>query len=35
MGLIALPYYKDTNPGFAAIARHAIHEVLSEANVRS
>jgi aminoglycoside phosphotransferase (APT) family kinase protein len=35
MGLIALPYYKDTNPGFAAVARHAIREVLAETNIRS
>ncbi len=35
MGLIALPYYMDTNPGFAAVARHAIGEVLGEANICS
>lgn len=29
IGLIALPYYKDTNPGFAAVARHLIREVLT------
>lgn len=29
-GLIALPYYWDTNPGLAAIARHAIAEALAE-----
>ena len=29
--LVALPYYRETNPGLAAIARHAIAEVLSEA----
>ena len=28
--LIALPYYRETNPGLAAIARHAIAEVLTE-----
>jgi aminoglycoside phosphotransferase (APT) family kinase protein len=28
IALIALPYYKDTNPGFAAVARHLIREVL-------
>ncbi len=31
IGLIALPYYKKTNPGFAAIARHLIAEVLADA----
>jgi aminoglycoside phosphotransferase (APT) family kinase protein len=35
IGLIALPYYRETNPGFAAVARHLIDEVLAEANVRS
>jgi aminoglycoside phosphotransferase (APT) family kinase protein len=35
MGLIALPYYTETNPEFAAVARHMIGEVLTEANVRS
>jgi aminoglycoside phosphotransferase (APT) family kinase protein len=30
IALIALPYYKDTNPGFAKIARHLIREVLAE-----
>jgi aminoglycoside phosphotransferase (APT) family kinase protein len=29
-GLIALPYYKDTNPGMAAVARYTISEVLAE-----
>lgn len=29
-GLIALPYYWDTNPGLAAIARHAIAEALAD-----
>ena len=28
IGLIALPYYMDTNPVFAAVARHLIGEVL-------
>ncbi|HKO24724.1 MAG TPA: aminoglycoside phosphotransferase family protein [Chloroflexota bacterium] len=28
--LIALPYYKDTNPGFAAMARRTIAEVLAD-----
>ncbi len=30
VGLIALPYYKDTNPVLAATARHLIDEVLAE-----
>jgi aminoglycoside phosphotransferase (APT) family kinase protein len=30
IGLIALPYYVDTNPGFAAVARHLIREVLAD-----
>lgn len=30
IALVALPYYKDTNPGFAATARHLIEEVLAE-----
>ncbi|HMJ00561.1 MAG TPA: aminoglycoside phosphotransferase family protein [Gaiellaceae bacterium] len=30
IALIALPYYKDTNPVFANIARHLIREVLAE-----
>src|SRR5436309_848072 len=30
VGLIALPYYVDTNPMLAATARHLIHEVLSD-----
>jgi aminoglycoside phosphotransferase (APT) family kinase protein len=30
LGLIALPYYKETNPGFADVARHLIGEVLAE-----
>ena len=30
LGLIALPYYKDTNPGFADVARRLIGEVLAE-----
>ena len=28
--LVALPYYRETNPGLAAIARHAIAEVLAD-----
>ncbi len=30
VGLIALPYYKNTNPVLAGIARRAIEEVLAE-----
>jgi aminoglycoside phosphotransferase (APT) family kinase protein len=30
IALVALPYYKDTNPGFADIARHLIREVLAD-----
>lgn len=30
IALIALPYYKDTNPVFANVARHLIREVLAE-----
>lgn len=30
IALIALPYYRDTNPGFADVARHLIREVLWE-----
>lgn len=30
MGLMALPYYRTTNPGLAAIARRAIDEVLAD-----
>ncbi|WP_329427102.1 aminoglycoside phosphotransferase family protein [Streptosporangium sp. NBC_01495] len=30
IALIALPYYRDTNPVFAANARHVIHEVLTD-----
>jgi aminoglycoside phosphotransferase (APT) family kinase protein len=30
VALIALPYYKDTNPVFAATARHLIREVLAD-----
>ncbi|GAA4182835.1 aminoglycoside phosphotransferase family protein [Streptosporangium oxazolinicum] len=30
IALIALPYYRDTNPVFAANARHVIHEVLAD-----
>jgi len=32
-GLIALPHYRDTNPELAAIARHAIDEILTEDEV--
>lgn len=35
MGLIALPYYRETNPGFAAVARHMIDQVVADANVCS
>jgi aminoglycoside phosphotransferase (APT) family kinase protein len=31
IGLIALPYYQDTNPDFAAIARHMIEQVIGGA----
>jgi aminoglycoside phosphotransferase (APT) family kinase protein len=30
VGLIALPYYQNTNPALAAIARHAIAEALTD-----
>ncbi|SFS57199.1 aminoglycoside phosphotransferase family protein [Paenibacillus sp. BC26] len=30
MGLIALPYYKDTNPVFASVAKRIINEVLTD-----
>lgn len=30
IGLIALPYYKDTNPNFAATARHLVDQVLAD-----
>ena len=30
MGLIALPYYHETNPGLAGIARRAIQAVLAD-----
>jgi aminoglycoside phosphotransferase (APT) family kinase protein len=30
LALVALPYYRDTNPGFAAVARHVLREVLTE-----
>ena len=30
VGLIALPYYQNTNPILAAISRHAIDQVLAE-----
>jgi hypothetical protein len=29
-GLIALPYYVNSNPALSAIARHAIDEVLAD-----
>jgi aminoglycoside phosphotransferase (APT) family kinase protein len=34
VGLIALPYYSETNPTLAGIASRAIHEVLSDVKVR-
>lgn len=30
LGLVALPYYQNSNPVLANIARHAIHEVLND-----
>jgi aminoglycoside phosphotransferase (APT) family kinase protein len=30
LGLVALPYYRETNPEFAAIAQHAVDEILTE-----
>ena len=30
VALVALPYYRDTNPGFAAVAQHVLREVLAE-----
>jgi aminoglycoside phosphotransferase (APT) family kinase protein len=30
IALIALPYYKDTNPGLAGVARHLIREILAD-----
>jgi aminoglycoside phosphotransferase (APT) family kinase protein len=30
VALVALPYYRDTNPGFAAVARHVLAEVLAD-----
>ncbi len=30
IGLIALPYYLETNPAFAAVARHLVSEVVTE-----
>ena len=33
IALIALPYYKETNPGFAAVARHLIGQVLADSPV--
>ncbi len=35
IGLGALPYYRETNPAFAAVAQHMISQVLAEPNVRS
>jgi aminoglycoside phosphotransferase (APT) family kinase protein len=35
MALIQLPYYKDTNPGMAANARHVIKAVLATDHARS
>jgi aminoglycoside phosphotransferase (APT) family kinase protein len=35
MGLGIVPYYKDTNPEFAAVGRHMISEVLADTNTRS
>jgi len=31
--VIALPHYRDTNPGMSAAARHAIHEVLEDLQI--
>jgi aminoglycoside phosphotransferase (APT) family kinase protein len=33
VGLIALPYYQDTNPALAGIARRAIHEALADHHI--
>lgn len=33
IALIALPYYRETNPGFADVARHLIDEVLTDSPV--
>lgn len=30
IGLIILPYYKDTNPGLVAVGKRMIHEILAE-----
>jgi aminoglycoside phosphotransferase (APT) family kinase protein len=30
LALIALPYYRDTNPAFAETARHLLQEVLAD-----
>jgi aminoglycoside phosphotransferase (APT) family kinase protein len=30
VALVALPYYRETNPGFAAVARHVLAEVLAD-----
>ena len=35
MGLGIVPYYKDTNPEFAAVGRHMVSEVLADTNTRS
>ena len=35
IGLIALPYYRETNPAFAAVARHMIEQALADPNVCS
>ena len=35
IGLIALPYYNDTNPEFAATARYLINEVLADEEFQS
>jgi hypothetical protein len=32
MAVIALPYYFDTNPGMASLARHIIAELLAGAD---
>jgi aminoglycoside phosphotransferase (APT) family kinase protein len=35
VGLLQVPYYKDTNPELAANGEHMIREVLAESNIRS
>ena len=30
LAVAALPYYRETNPGFAAVARHMLSELLVE-----